>query len=341
MTTVETLDRYLEHWAGVDPLREQVYQTILALAEAGRELSQRISCGPGGHDHVVGENSDGDAQKALDAIAHELVRQRLLRAGVAAFASEESPEAELWERHGGVAVAVDPLDGSSNIDANVSVGTIFSILPATGQRHPFLQPGSAQLAAGYLIYGPHTDLVLTVREGTVIFTLDRLSGEFVLTRHAVTIPEETTEFAINTANYRHWYDGTRDYIDECLAGVEGPRKKNFNLRWIASLVAETSRILARGGVFLYPRDQRPEYRQGRLRLTYEANPIALLIEQAGGRATTGYEPILDLMPTDIHRRTPLIFGSAREVRRIEQYKANPYPKGEHSPLFSNRGLFRH
>jgi len=313
---------------------------IRALAEAGRQLARLIAEGPGaGHGAVVGANADGDHQKALDTLAHRMVLEQLRGAGVALVGSEEAVEPELLDPAGLVAVAVDPLDGSSNIETNVSVGTIFSILPLTEVGNPFLQPGSAQLAAGFIVYGPHTDLILTVRAGTVVFTLDREQGCFRLSRAGVTIADETGEFAINASNYRHWFDGVRQYVDDCLAGVEGPRRKNFNMRWIASLVAEASRILARGGVFLYPRDQRSGYARGRLRLTYEANPLALVVEQAGGRASDGFERILNLTPVDLHQRTPLIFGAAHEVARIERYKASHGGAGERS-VAGPRGVLR-
>jgi len=234
-------------------------------------------------------------------------------------------------------VAIDPLDGSSNIDTNVSVGTIFSILPNTDS---FLQPGDRQLAAGYAIYGPQTALVLTTGEGTHVFTLDRASGQFRLTAEHVRVPRKTREFAISAANHRHWDEPIRIYVDDCLAGTEGPRGEDFNMRWIASMVAEAHRVLARGGVYMYPGDLREGYQRGRLRLLYEANPVAWLIEQAGGAASTGTCRILEIMPEGIHQRVPLIFGSRDEVERLDRYHRDPYPLGERSPLFGRRGLFR-
>lgn len=340
MDAQDILENRLAEWAGADRVRSAVRRAVTALAAGGQAMAQLLADGPGAHAQVVGANAGGDAQVALDVAAHRLFLERLGEAGVALCASEESDRAVLLDPTGAIAVALDPLDGSSNVANNVSVGTIFSILPMAEHRDPFLQAGHAQLAAGYLIYGPHTDLVLTLRDGTDLYTLDRTQGVFRLRASKVGIPEETSEFAINASNFRHWHGGIRHYIDHCLEGADGPREKDFNMRWIASLVAEASRILSRGGVFLYPRDTRFGYGKGRLRLLYEANPIALLVTQAGGRASTGFGDILDVVPSDLHERTPLIFGAAREVTRIERYKANPEAPGIYSPLFNKRGLFR-
>jgi fructose-1,6-bisphosphatase I/sedoheptulose-1,7-bisphosphatase len=239
----------------------------------------------------------------------------------------------------------DPLDGSSNIDVNVSVGSIFSILraPVAGAEatvEDFLQPGTEQVAAGYAIYGPATMLVLTVGTGVHAFTLDPALGEFFLTRQGITIPETTAEYAVNSSNRRFWEPAVQRYVEECLQGVNGPREKDFNMRWVASLVAETHRILTRGGVFLYPRDTKDPTRAGRLRLLYEANPIAFVVEQAGGRATTGRERVLDVTPTELHQRIGLIFGSREEVEVVERYHAEPEDAPvDHNPLYGLRGLF--
>ncbi|MCP5110636.1 MAG: class 1 fructose-bisphosphatase, partial [bacterium] len=265
-------------------------------------------------------------------------------APVAYIASEEMEEVVVTGRPDApVSVAIDPLDGSSNIDTNVSIGTIFSILPRSGEASPeadFRQPGSAQLSAGYIIYGPQTALVLTVGEGTHIFTLDPRDGRFKLTEESLRVPAETREFAVNASNYRHWDESFRRYIDDCLEGEEGPRGKNFNMRWVASMVAECQRILMRGGVYLYPGDSREGYRDGRLRLIYEANPIGFLMEQAGGACSTGLTRMLDVEPTEIHQRVPLIFGSAGEVAAVEDYLQAKDLPGENNPLFGQRGLFR-
>jgi len=266
----------------------------------------------------------------------------LKSASVAVVTSEELPEPLINNPNDSLIVALDPLDGSSNIDTNVSLGTIFSVLQGNGGTAltDILLPGTQQRAAGYVIYGPQTALVMTLGVGTHIFTLDPKSGDYRLTTENVQITPTTKEFAINASNFRHWDEHVRGYVDDCLSGEGGPRAANFNMRWIASLVAECHRILSRGGVFLYPGDNREGYARGRLRLTYEANPIAWLIEQAGGAASTGTERILDIQPTDIHQRVPLIFGSRDEVARIDGYYANLHPLASRSPLFGQRGLFR-
>ncbi|MEG3064084.1 MAG: class 1 fructose-bisphosphatase, partial [Comamonas sp.] len=218
----------------------------------------------------------------------------------------------------------DPLDGSSNIDVNVSIGTIFSVLKKP-EGHPgvhdadFLQPGLEQVAAGYCIYGPQTTLVLTVGDGVAMFTLDREQGSFVLVRENIRIPADTQEFAINMSNMRHWDAPVKRYVDECLAGEEGPRGKNFNMRWIASMVADVHRILMRGGIFMYPWDQREPNKAGKLRLMYEANPMSWLVEQAGGASTNGKQRILELQPTQLHERVSVILGSKNEVDRVTSY----------------------
>jgi fructose-1,6-bisphosphatase I len=220
----------------------------------------------------------------------------------------------------------DPLDGSSNIEVNVSIGTIFSVLkkvdPSKGvSEDDFLQPGTQQVAAGYCVYGPQTTLVLTVGDGVAMFTLDREQGSFVLTQENVKIPADTKEFAINMSNMRHWDEPVKRYIDECLQGEEGPRGKNFNMRWIASMVADVHRILTRGGVFMYPWDKREPGKAGKLRLMYEANPMSWLIEQAGGSATNGLQRILEIQPTQLHQRVSVVLGSKNEVERVTSYHA--------------------
>jgi fructose-1,6-bisphosphatase I/sedoheptulose-1,7-bisphosphatase len=239
----------------------------------------------------------------------------------------------------------DPLDGSSNIDVNVSVGSIFSVLRCPeGVSEPteqdFLQPGTQQVCAGYAIYGPSTMLVLTTGRGVNAFTLDREIGEFMLTHPEITIDADTSEFAINASNSRHWEPAIKRYVNECLAGQQGPRGRDFNMRWIASLVAETHRILMRGGVFMYPRDRKDSSRNGRLRLLYEANPIGFLIEQAGGRASTGHGPILEVQPQAAHERIGFVFGARNEVERIERYHRDHNEFEFDAPLFGTRGLFK-
>jgi fructose-1,6-bisphosphatase I len=267
-------------------------------------------------------------QKKLDIIANEVLLEANEWGGhLAAMASEEMDSIYLVPNRypqGEYLLLFDPLDGSSNIDVNVSIGTIFSVLKKTeGEQgvteKDFLQPGKQQVAAGYCVYGPQTTLVLTVGDGVAMFTLDREQGSFVLTQENVQVPADTKEFAINMSNMRHWDEPVRRYIDECLQGKEGPRGKDFNMRWIASLVAEVHRILMRGGVFMYPRDTRDPSKPGRLRLLYEANPISFIVEQAGGVATNGLERILDIVPGKLHERVSVVLGSKNEVVRVTDY----------------------
>ena len=336
MTEPTRLEIYLEHaasnLAGVGP-------AVLGLAAAGREIAKILAQGPlaGALSTLVGDSRDGDGQKALDVITHDLVRDALRGAPVRWFASEEADQPELLDPEGTLAVAVDPLDGSSNIDTLAPVGTIFSILPARGIS-PFLQTGRQQLAAGFLIYGPQTALALTLGDGVRIFTLAPATGAFLQTRGDIAVPAQTREYAINASNQRHWEPQIGQYVWELVAGSSGPRGVDFNTRWLASMVADAYRILIRGGVYLYPGDHRRGYNQGRLRLVYEANPVALLMEQAGAMATDGKTAILDLEPTELHQRCPLVFGSADEVRRVAA--AYAAPPAQTLPLFHKRSLFR-
>ena len=243
---------------------------------------------------------------------------------MAVLGSEESDSAVLLSDGAPLAVTLDPLDGSSNIATNVSVGSIFGLYPTIDSSSPdssILQQGSRLVGAGFVVYGPQTTLTLSLLDGTHVFTLSRKRASYWRTRTQICIPADHAEYAINSSNFRHWASPVREYIDECQAGETGVRGKNFNTRWVASLVAEAFRIFARGGVFLYPGDQRAGYTNGRLRLVYEANPISLLVEQAGGAATNGEKRILDLQPTALHHRTPFVFGSSHEVARIEEKHA--------------------
>ncbi|MEP7247487.1 MAG: class 1 fructose-bisphosphatase [Gammaproteobacteria bacterium] len=343
-----TLDLHLTLWAGDDAARVEVAATVSALANVCRALSHLIGAGALAGallGATRGDHGAGDIQKELDVLANEMLVKGLRDAPVAAIASEELEDPILLDPDAPLLVAVDPLDGSSNIDTNVSIGTIFSILPAPKDGAPlngaaFLQPGVQQLAAGYALYGPQTTFVITLGAGTHIFTLDRAGSHFHLTGEHVRVPPKTREFAINASNHRHWDEPIRIYVEDCLKGSEGPRGEDFNMRWIASMVAEAHRVLARGGIYMYPGDVRDGYQHGRLRLIYEANPIAWVIEQAGGRASTGIERILDIKPVAIHQRVPLLFGSRDEVARLDRYHLDPYPLGERSPLFGRRGLFR-
>jgi fructose-1,6-bisphosphatase len=296
-------------------------------------------------------NVQGERQMKLDVDANDVFLRSMEYGGhLAGMVSEELeapyPIPEAYPR-GKYLLAFDPLDGSSNIDVNVSVGSIFSVLRAPeGIDRPttddFLQPGTRQLCAGYAIYGPTTMLVLTLGRGVHGFTLDRGFGEFILTHPDLRIPADTREFAINTSNERFWEPPVQRYVAECVAGRSGPRGADFNMRWIASLVAEVHRILVRGGLFMYPRDTKDPSKPGRLRLLYEANPMAMIVEQAGGAASTGRGRILEVQPAELHQRVPVILGSKNEVERIERYHQEhesgldrPYT----SPLFKERSLF--
>lgn len=341
------LDHVLAESVGVNPALAPVAAVVSEIAAAAIDMAELISLGclAGEAGAAVGSlNHDGDAQKNLDVLANDLFVSALRRAPVAAVLSEEMDEPLLFNADAPLAVAIDPLDGSSNIDANVSIGTIFSILPAVPDaadpKAHFLQPGNAQLAAGFLIYGPQTALVLALAGKTRIFILDRRKGRFLEAIGDVQIPKESSEYSINASNYRHWGPSIQAFIDDCVKGLEGPLRRNHNMRWIASLVAEAYRILNRGGVFLYPGDLRAGYSAGRLRLIYEANPIALIIENAGGVATDSVRFILSLTPNDVHMRTPFVFGSANIVNLVMRYHTDPQFSAERSPLFGRRGLIR-
>jgi len=293
-------------------------------------------------------NVQGEEQMKLDVLANDVfVRTNEWGGQLAGMLSEEMTDPYLIPEEyprGRYLLLFDPLDGSSNTDVNVSVGSIFSVLRCPeGVSEPvesdFLQPGTRQVCAGYAIYGPATMLVLTTGRGVNGFTLDREIGEFMLTHPDLRIDPDTSEFAINASNSRYWEPAIKRYVKECLAGRSGPRGRDFNMRWIASLVAETHRILMRGGVFMYPRDRKDLTRAGRLRLLYEANPIGLLIEQAGGRASTGQRPILEVEPQSAHQRIGFVFGARHEVERIERYHRDHNEFEFEAPLFGTRGLF--
>ena len=260
-------------------------------------------------------NSDGDIQKPLDIISDEILISSLKKSPAAGYASEEQKGHIDFKNNNNFIVFADPLDGSSNIDVNVSIGTIFSIMSKNNLplEKAFIQNGSHQKSSGFFVYGPQTTLFMTVGVGTSLFALDEILGKFILIKDKINIPEKTTEFAINAAYRRFWNSATLQYINDCQNGESGPRKKNFGMRWVGSLVADASRIFNRGGIFLYPSDMREKYKNGRLRLTYEANPIAYLVEQANGEATDGHKNILNLEVNELHQRTPLIFGSREEV----------------------------
>ena len=272
------------------------------------------------------ENVQGEVQKKLDVLANDMLLEDHADTGLlAAMASEEMDDIYPATSGGPFLMLFDPLDGSSNIDVNVSIGTIFSILPAPQSREAttadFLRPGRDQVGAGYAVYGPQTTLVLSVGKGVYGFTLDPTAGTWLLTQEKLAISPETKEFAINMSNMRHWAPPVRRYIDECLQGAEGPRGKNFNMRWVGSMVADVHRIVMRGGVFLYPWDAREPNRAGKLRLMYEANPIAMIVEQAGGAASDGRQRILDIAPQKLHQRVPVFLGSKAKVERVTGYHA--------------------
>ena len=305
---------------------------IETVARACKAIGHAVSKGALGG--VLGsldsENVQGEVQKKLDVISNDILLEANEWGGnLAAMASEEMDTIHRIPTHypkGRNLLLFDPLDGSSNIDVNVSIGTIFSVLQLPEDANSrdieetdFMQPGTKQVAAGYAVYGPQTMLILTVGSGVVGFTLDRETGSWVLTHPSIRIPEDTAEFAINMSNQRHWETPISRYVDECLQGKEGPLEKNYNMRWIASMVADVHRILSRGGIFMYPRDHRESVRQGKLRLMYEAYPMSFLVEQAGGAAVDGANRILDIQPTALHQRVGVILGSKNEVERVQRY----------------------
>jgi fructose-1,6-bisphosphatase I len=308
----------------------QLRLLIEVVARACKRIA--ISVNKGALGDVLGsadsENVQGEVQKKLDIIANEVLIDANEWGGhLAAMASEEMDSIHVVPNRfpqGEYLLLFDPLDGSSNIDVNVSIGTIFSVLRKVNNQRgiseeDFLQPGKQQAAAGYCIYGPQVTLVLTLGDGVVMFTLDREMGSWVLTDDDVKIPADTKEFAINMSNMRHWAPPVTRYINECLAGSTGPREKDFNMRWVASMVADVHRILTRGGVFMYPWDAREPNKAGKLRLMYEANPMGFLVEQAGGMATDGQRRILDITPEKLHQRVAVFLGSKNEVERATRY----------------------
>ena len=323
-----SLSRYLvEQQRAKNNIPPELRLLLEVVARACKSISHAVNKGALGG--VLGsahsENVQGEVQKKLDIIANEVLIEANEWGGhLAAMASEEMDSIYLVPNRypqGEYLLLFDPLDGSSNIDVNVSIGTIFSVLKKTEgsagvSEADFLQQGSAQVAAGYCVYGPQTTLVLTVGDGVAMFTLDREQGSFVLTQEDVRIPADTQEFAINMSNMRHWAPPVKQYIEDCLAGKAGVRGKDFNMRWVASMVADVHRILTRGGVFMYPWDQREPNKPGKLRLMYEANPMAWLVEQAGGAATNGQQRIMDIQPTELHQRVSVFLGSKNEVARI-------------------------
>jgi fructose-1,6-bisphosphatase I len=312
----QTLSDFLTHQGAPTQLVKLLNGVTEACVEISTEVRRGALAG------ILGEagsdNIQGEHQKKLDVIANDILLKAALDSGAYAVASEEMDEPVLaapGTSGSDYLLLFDPLDGSSNIDVNVTIGTIFSVLRRTDAM--FLQPGSAQVAAGYVTYGPATQLVITLGQGTAAFTLDQ--GQWWLTTERVEIPADTKEFAINASNARHWEAPVKRYVDEMLAGKTGPLGKDFNMRWIASMVADVHRVLTRGGTFMYPRDSRDPSKAGKLRLMYEANPMSFLVEQAGGASTNGQQRILDLAPTELHQRVAVFMGSRHEIERVTRY----------------------
>jgi fructose-1,6-bisphosphatase I len=327
-----TLTQFLVGRQQKDVINADLRLLLETIARACKAISTRVNKGAlaDGHGSLDSQNIQGEVQKKLDVLSNEILLEANVWGGnLAAFASEEVekpvPITEPYKR-GEYLLLIDPLDGSSNIDVNISVGTIFSVLkcPKTSdgkqcepEEAAFLQPGTKQVAAGFAVYGPTTVFVITVGDGVHGFTLDRETYTFVQTHPDIRIPADTQEFAINTSNMRRWEAPVKRYIDECLAGKDGPRGKDFNMRWVASMVADVFRVLCRGGIFMYPRDSKNK--DGRLRLMYEANPMSMIVEQAGGMATDGSKRILELQPKGLHQRVAVILGSKNEVERVTSY----------------------
>jgi fructose-1,6-bisphosphatase I len=324
--TARTLREFLADPGGNGvPAPRELAVLIEAISDSCRTIAYLVS--RGALADVLGSagtgNVQGEEQKKLDVLANDEMLAMAKASGVVAGAASEEEDDAHWFNPGAPYLLLfDPLDGSSNVDVNVSIGSIFSVLPAPvsgGEgATPFLQTGRKQVAAGYAVYGPQTTLVLTLGSGVAAFTMDPPTGQWVQTAVNIRVPEKTKEFSINMSNMRHWADPVRTYIEECLAGDAGPRGKNFNMRWIASMVADVHRILSRGGVFMYPWDKREPSKAGKLRLMYEANPMSLLVEQAGGKAFDGAKPILDIVPTGLHQRVSVMLGSKEEVERLER-----------------------
>ncbi len=320
----QSVEDYLAAWAGHDDGLLSITALIRSILEGAAILAARIAAGrlPGDPGRLVGANTDGDRQKSIDVGSHRLFVDLLLEAGAAEILSEEADKPETNDNGGPFAVAIDPLDGSGNVGLGAPLGTLFSILPVANDGDTFLQPGKAQAAAGYVSYGNSVDLGFSVGEGFVLATMDPETGRFLILRENVSLPAETSDLAFNASVYRHLEPGMRRYVDDCLQGKDGPRSRNFNMRWLGAAVGELHRIMQHGGLFFYVGDQRPGYELGRLRHVYEANPIAFLCAAAGGKATDGILPILDQRPSSHHGRIPLVFGSSAEVEMIASYIQN-------------------
>ena len=320
---MKTFSQYLMVHSQENHIPKELISTVESIIIACKQISRNVRLGA--LSGVLGEagtgNIQGEAQKKLDVIANQILIDTLrTNPNVAGLASEEEDNFVAANEQGGYLVLFDPLDGSSNIDVNISIGTIFSVLlkpSGSLKTESFLQKGSEQVAAGYVLYGVQTLLVLTFKHGVHVFTLNE-QGEFIETKSLPQIPEQTAEFAINASNQRHWEQPIQKYINELLAGEDGVRGKNYNMRWVASMVAEVHRILMRGGVFLYPKDNRDPSKAGKLRLMYEANPLGLVVEQAGGKITNSRENMLEIQPTGLHQRVAVVLGSAEEVGHVRE-----------------------
>lgn len=339
------LGKFLSSWVGADAGRAGIAAVVKAVAEAGAQIAACVSRGALAQSLGVirGRAEEADVQKQLDLSANEVLIECLRETPVAVIASTELDAPVVIKPGAPLAVAIDPLDGSANFDTNATLGTIFSVLPAKSNGSPeasFQQSGANQLAAGFVVHGPQTVLVFSLGEGVSVFTYDRDLHTFMLSNPSVRVADEAREYAINASNYRYWGEAIRMYVDDIIKGDEGPRGENFNMRWGPSPVAEVYRILVRGGIYLYPADSRKGHRHGRFRLVFAASPIAFVVEQAGGGASTGEDRILDLVPKSLDQRVPLIAGSRAEVDYVARLHLEPHAHGLRSPLFGHRGLFR-
>jgi fructose-1,6-bisphosphatase I len=343
-TLASVLHQELGGEAGQPALTDVLATLVATTSDVAGLVAQGQLDTYGGPSAPAQRNASGDRQTSLDVAAQDLFVSALAQCPVAAVGSEETGPAITLNAGAPFVVTLDPIDGSSNIDINAPVGSIFSVLPTTGFENDspaaLLQPGRRQLAAGFVVYGPRTVMALTWGNGTDIYAWHPGAEEFVRIQRCVQLPADAQEYAINASNARHWDSGIRAYVSDLVNGSMGPRERDFNMRWLAALVAEAYRILLRGGIYLYPADARPAYRHGRIRMVYEANPVALLCEQAGGAATDGFRRILDLTPATLHETTPFVFGSSTKVDRVRRYLEDPPTRHEASPLFSERGLLR-
>lgn len=341
---LDHLGEVLIAWAGANRQRSDIAEVVVGLASGARNLAAILARGAlaGDISAATGAtNSDGDVQKTIDVVANDIFIAALKHTPLAFLASEESDAPIALREGAALAVAIDPLDGSGNVSVNLTVGAIFSILPAAQTAEAsFLRPCADQLAAGYFLFGSSTLLVLTVGAGVDLFVLDPDDQTFKRAEAGLNVPDSAADIAINMSNRRFWPAPTRTFVDDCIEGSEGPRGVDCYARWLAVMVTEAHRILLRGGVYLYPADARPGFEQGRLRLLYEAAPIAMLMEQAGGAATDGHARILEKTPLSLHERTPLVFGSAKEVESIRHYHDDPAYNQDAAPLFHQRGLFK-